>query len=489
MTRFFLTRTSMTRALIFGMGLLTTNNHAAGESNYLDVVQGYANTLIGKARDTYGPQKTGLILSAFDRMAMRPLTTRPAAPGGIRRGDRSGPIWEPLAGANPHLDENLLRVLCVLSDLTGDQRYAQAADAELKWFLENTQSPKTGLLPWGEHLCWNTLTDQPISGGNEAMHEFARPWLLWDRCFALAPEPSRRFAVGLWEHQIADHKTGGYDRHAPFASHGPRDGMDFPRHGGFYINTWSFAYKHTHDAVFLEAIETIVNRFERKRHPKTGFMPWCGDRDFGGPAISVAIDCHAAADNVPEPLSSRLRACAAREDELFLTLPHDPKGKGFAHTVDLATGSVKPDGMGTPLWVTGYGSGTTAGHAMGCAARHEQTDDKRYAVLIVSAANAYLNARPEEDLDVWPLAFGHAISLQLAAHRLTGQTVHLEQAGRFARMAVELFWQDNPLPRASFKTGHYESITGADSLALALLDLHATTNGIKIPVPSNTIDR
>ena len=56
-------------------------------------------------------------------------------------------------------------------------------------------------------------------------------------------------------------------------------------------------------------------------------------------------------------------------------------------------------------------------------------------------------------------------------------------------MAVELFWQDNPLPRASLKTGHYETITGCDSLALALLDVHAATHGLKQRIPSNTIDR
>jgi hypothetical protein len=56
-------------------------------------------------------------------------------------------------------------------------------------------------------------------------------------------------------------------------------------------------------------------------------------------------------------------------------------------------------------------------------------------------------------------------------------------------MAVELFWQDNPLPRASLKTGHYETITGGDSLALALLDVHAAMHGLKQRIPSNTIDR
>ena len=56
-------------------------------------------------------------------------------------------------------------------------------------------------------------------------------------------------------------------------------------------------------------------------------------------------------------------------------------------------------------------------------------------------------------------------------------------------MAVEIFFEDNPLPRASFKTGHYETITGGDSLALALLEVHAATHHLKIAIPANTIDR
>ena len=63
------------------------------------------------------------------------------------------------------------------------------------------------------------------------------------------------------------------------------------------------------------------------------------------------------------------------------------------------------------------------------------------------------------------------------------------EKGRFAQMAVDVFWQDNPLPRASMQTGHYETITGCDSLALALLDVHAASYGLKTRIPSNTIDR
>ncbi|MHC4798321.1 MAG: hypothetical protein ACYTF1_16940, partial [Planctomycetota bacterium] len=82
----------------------------AKDTTYLDVVQLYADTMIEQVRDTYGSQKSGLMLSAYDRIKMAPLTTRPAPPGGVRRGDRSGLPWSPLVGANPQLDQNLLRV-------------------------------------------------------------------------------------------------------------------------------------------------------------------------------------------------------------------------------------------------------------------------------------------------------------------------------------------------------------------------------------------
>ena len=66
---------------------------------------------------------------------------------------------------------------------------------------------------------------------------------------------------------------------------------------------------------------------------------------------------------------------------------------------------------------------------------------------------------------------------------------YLEQARRFAQMAVDRFFQDRALPRASFKTDHYETITGADSLALALLEVHAAVNDLATVIPANTIDR
>jgi len=435
-------------------------------ANLLEVVRRYADAMIERGRDVYGPQQSGLLLSALDRQTLTPLTARPAPPAGIRREDRSGRPWSALTGANPQLDQNLLRVFYTLSELTDDPRYRRVADEELSWFFNNTRSPVTSLLPWGEHLSWDVIQDTAMAGGNDAVHEFARPWVLWDRCFALAPEPSKRFALGLWEHQIANQKTGGFDRHAPYFTHGPVDGKDFARHGGFYIGTWCYAYKYTKDDTFLRAIETILARFERKRVQKDGTLA----------ATIGPLDCEIAAALTPEPLAGRLHAFAAKEDELLIPeLQAQVRDRTNAYT--------------PPKWKAGYGASTLANSAMFCLARFEQTSNPAYRDLVVAFAEVYLNSQPEEDVDAWPMSFAHAISTEAAAFRFTKRPAYFEQARQFAQMAVDIFWQDNPLPRASFKTGHYETITGADSLALALLEVHALANNLTNKIPSNTIDR
>jgi hypothetical protein len=68
--------------------------------------------------------------------------------------------------------------------------------------------------------------------------------------------------------------------------------------------------------------------------------------------------------------------------------------------------------------------------------------------------------------------------------------VYLDQARKLADAAVRIFWGDDGLPRASSKSKHYESITGADTLGLSLVELHLGILGITaVRTPANTIDR
>lgn len=454
-------------------------------SPYLGYVYRFADTMIERGRDVYGVQRTGLFLSVLDRATLKPPATSMAVGAGIVVDDQGDTICR----ANPQLHENLLRVLYVLRGLSSQAKYSDAADHELKFFLEHAASPETGLLCWGRHAYWNATTDECNPTSPAAMHELARPWLLWPKCYELAPQASRQFAVALWEQQIADHETGAYDRQASDPRHDPKAGQDSARQGGFCIRTWAEAYAHTQDDVFLTAIETLLKRFEKRRDAKTGLLESTVDSHKLKPVLSLAIDCDGASRKVPEPLASRLRRFADREDEAFCGLPHDVKGrKGFVTSVERTTG--QPGERRTPLWDAGCEDGSTAMAAMMCVSRYENTGKACFRDLITAAADAYLTSMPNHDADAWPMTFGHAISLELAAWRATAHRIYLDRARELASLAIQLFFQDNPLPRASLKTDHYDDVTGADTLALALVEVHLASLQITaVRAPDNTIDR
>src|SRR4030042_1398557 len=59
-------------------------------SPFISVVYNYANAMLEHGRDSYGPQKSGLFLSALDRNTLGPLAAPPPAPAGVRWGGRRG---------------------------------------------------------------------------------------------------------------------------------------------------------------------------------------------------------------------------------------------------------------------------------------------------------------------------------------------------------------------------------------------------------------
>jgi len=443
--------------------------------DYLRVVRSYADAMIAHGRDIYGPTHSPLFAATLDRKTLRLPTEAPPSVPGIRGTDRT------TSGANPMHDLNLYQVLYALTKITGQTRYAAAADQALKWFFEHCQSPSTGLFAWGEHLGWDFHTEAVLTGRDN--HEFYRPWVLWDRLFELARGPCTAFAVGLWEHQIADRQAGLYSRHAAYARHGPSAGSEFPRHGGFYIATWAATYAHTKDPRMLQAIEVLVDSFERRRNKSTGVLPAASkspDMAWPPSELSLAIDLWEGAARVPSDLSGKMRTCASHTDRVFLKLPHDlgSSGKGFvwacsASKLDPGDPGAKGHRSHTDTWATGYGEGTDAQVALCCLLRYRQVGLDGYRQLVLSAAERYLNRHPDASAVLYPGALAEAIALLLGVYQVTREAKYLERADAFGRKAVRVFFEGSPLPRASSRHEHYEAITRGDTLAMALLDLWA----------------
>ena len=461
-----------------------------GQPDYFQMVKAYADTMLEKGRDKYANQHSALFattlnrqtLTMFDQAGLMQLWQMRLDDWKnwrVRNRDRM------TTGANPMHDQNLYQILYALAEITNDASYAEQADKTIRWFFKNCQSPSTGLLAWGEHMGWDFNTEDIITwrkGTHNAgqmheaiTHEFAGPWVLWDRSFEVAPLACEKFALGLWEHQIGDHNTGNFSRHANYRVHQPQTDSEYPRHGGFYIATWAQAYKHTNNSQFLKAIEILVDYFDGRRSAESDGIPAesaprsKGEVLWATSNLSLAIDLWQSADYVPAPLAGKMRNSASRTDKVFLKLHHDltPNGRGFLLSTD--THTLQPYGQQAYT-----GPWDHAGPANLCMVRYRQTALPAYSKLVLDTAELYLHSEPEIKFALHPSSLGHLILLMLDAYELTGRKEYLERADYFAQRAIDLFFDDtSPLPKATSKHDHYEAVTGADTLITAMLRLWA----------------
>lgn len=448
----------------------------ADAADYLKMVRDYADAMMENGRDVYGTQHSPLFAETLDRQtgrllegdALQQVAALPFDKWGIRPHDRM------LAGANPQHCQNLYQILYALSTLTGQSRYAEAADESLQFFFTHCQSPVTGLLWWGEHAGWDFRTEQPIEKPAGTTHEFYRPWVLWDRSWQLAPEPCRRFALGLWEHQIGDHQTGDYSRHAAIDKHGPGTDAPYARHGGFYIETWAAAYRKTGDKVFLQAIDAVVDSLERARLHEGGMLVGGSKKKGGRTAydVSLAVSLGHAAEQLPAELAGKLRNVASETDKTFAAA-HPESPAGVSRT--LPGSGAKKAASSAALWSNAYGGSPPAGAANVWLIRYRQVPVAAYRTQALKTAEAYCSQDIHLDQPVWPGTLGSVILLMINAHALTGDEQYLQAAERFAEQGVYLFFTEgSPLPKASHQHDHYEAVTNGDTLMMALLQLWQT---------------
>ena len=480
---------------------------------YLNAVKAYADAIIEHGRDSYGQVRSPVFVAGGVDLKTNQFVRRKLEGQGIREGDRA-------YGANPHHDLNLYQTLYALTRLTGDKKYEQEADKALKWFFKNCQSPNTGLFAWGEHLHWD-VTAEECRGRD--LHEFYRPWVLWERSFELAPKACETFAKGLWDHQVYNH-SGDFNRHAKWSEHGPGRRCNISRHAGFYIATWGYAYKETKNPVFLKAIERVLIFKEASRHPVTNFLPsdrnansvnqWLSDiigeevklshdPRIGGlhshvaGTLSLAIDLHDAAKYIDGELKQMMTDFAHTEDEHFLKF-HEGLGEDSEHLfVDLGGVSTmkafKTGRSYCPIWDFHYGTATEAQVALICYERWKQLWPGEirdgYKRLITACARRYLKSEPPTEAIQKPGVIGDVILLMTAAYDLSGDKQFLDRADRFAQLGSKRFLDLSPLPRVAAGFEHYEAITRGDTMMMALLKLWQLQNHPEIKLRLIYTDR
>lgn len=245
--------------------LLQTSDGIAGP--YLDLVRRCADTLIEKGRDRYGEVHTPLFMCVLDAETLNASREMPLHDGLVRTEGRLH--RRNLGGCDLWEDQELLRVLYLLTEKTGEEVYRHAANEATDCFLRTCIKPSTGLLTWGSHIYWDAYTESPAGDGDGAgPHEILIREPEWERMWAVNPERVREQIEGMWDWHICDKQTGQHNRHDDKSP-----GCDFAFAGSEFVLAFAFLHGKTGDPVWEERAKLVLNYHWNARNKETGLAP------------------------------------------------------------------------------------------------------------------------------------------------------------------------------------------------------------------------
>lgn len=276
-----------------GAGALFAGPPAAARGKYMATAGEFLNTLITRGTDRYGRKHTPLFCLSLDPETHTP----PRMPEKIDRQYAIsfeylyrdyGYYWKShLHSSSLIYDQGTIRALYAMTDATKDPKYARAADACLKFFLDNMVSEQTGMFGWGEHICYNVFLDYIIGSGFSVRgdrnftydHELERWTTIYDIFWEKDPAKTLNEIEGIYEYKIHDYNTFVFNRHSGY--YGGRTAssiLTFIKHSGLFVHAFALAYVKTGDKKYAGWARKMADLFWNLRDPRTGLVRGCIQR-------------------------------------------------------------------------------------------------------------------------------------------------------------------------------------------------------------------
>jgi len=492
-------------------------NNANYMSAWRDYVICCLNTLIDHGTDVYGSVHTPMLMAIIDSRTL----TSPEDPlkgfcPGYCEDDLDNPVFYDACvrtegrpchgrlspgGSNVWLDQPTLKAMYRCTKMTGDSKYAEAADAYLTYFLANCKK-KNNMFVWGSHIYWDCYNDRPGGdGGGTGPHEILIKHPVWEAMYRLNPGAVRDEIDGIWDLHICDKATGQHNRHDDGAC-----GCDFAFSGGSFAIAFSFMYSVTGETHYLDKAKLVANWHWQHRNPITGLVadaPGIGDSRYDG--------CHCMT-SVTGPFASQLLRCYEltgdtdfRDQAIAYIKAYEKYG--WDDEARTYWGMLKLDG--TPVKEqqgSGYGRWAPYGHidlwrttmysyefpliaAQSAIYAYEQSDNDpellavalHWAEVIEDNLPPYTGRRWKKELEAampevlntggtYAENYGRAISFFVHLYRATDGEKYLQLAEGLAKEAVEKLYKNGLFVGHPAKP-YYQANDGVGFLLYALLEL------------------
>ncbi|MEQ9438056.1 MAG: hypothetical protein RIG62_03375 [Cyclobacteriaceae bacterium] len=279
MRTLFLIIASITIGFIPGVGY--SQSDAGTESSYLNLIINHYNKRLQKGKDTYGAASTPFWMASVN------TTTGMYPEDDTRPDDRPERLYqnrpvEAPRGSTIYWDMPQVVMAYYLSEKTGNDLYAAAADAYIQAFLANCVAKNSRFL-WGNHYYYDVYRDSTVRFGSTGVisnvnfdkeigdnHELRPLAPSWEAFWRIDPEATEQEIRSAVDGHLLDPNTGEYDRHAS----GVGDGGEhaFLESGGVLVHMLAWLYQKNQDVTLLEKANKIANYNFSNRNEETQLL-------------------------------------------------------------------------------------------------------------------------------------------------------------------------------------------------------------------------
>lgn len=387
--------------------------------DYLAIVRAHLEAVIADGTDRYGTRVSPAWVASLDTNTRAYPTDAPHA----RVGQRVYRDIDTPFGSTIYWDQPALAAAHAMSRVTGDDRFARAADAYVRDFLE-TCIAENGLFEWGNHIYYDVFSDKVVRfhGGPHELRPIPPAWDLFWRISPQATEREIRVAGRL---HVFNPETGGFNRHAD-----GQPGCAFLETGGILVEMLCWLGRRIGEPLWFDRALTIAGYSFSHRHPDTGLLEnnptetrwdkWMCTTEVGLWAGSLLR----AAD-----YSGRTELARMARDAVAAYLRHgyDAKARRYYGKLKVVDGSHVPSGPGDLPGRNNFYQPATHSDPW----------------------NAYF---PTHD---YPIAMAETC---VALYQLTGEAIFAEAIQRWA----EILRQTPPPPHTANGHGEYAELYGRD---------------------------
>ncbi|MCX7047633.1 MAG: hypothetical protein NTX50_19380 [Candidatus Sumerlaeota bacterium] len=461
--------------------------------DYLKIVKTFADTLLDKGLDVYGPKKTALWCGVIKLDDMSVPQDPKEIP--LRKGERSQDRC--VGGCNLHQDVSSLYAFRALSKITGVPRYEKAVNDYVRDFIAVAQNPKSGLLAWGEHMYYEVYGDvvHKEYGRTGASHELVEWTPPWDILWEVDPKSTARAIEGLKYHFYgADAaKTGWlYNRHAGWSGSYSNPGKSQPwiKHSALFAYSYAFLYAKTREQAWKDREIATGELYWNNRDPKTNLTASCLT-STGGKQGNIFSEINSVPifayfllkAGYADPGATALREHALAVLKAYLKYSGDPEAKTYRKKLNLdgtPYSEITSQTINAPKsggkkvqenpWTIGYGSESSGLLRLGRIAAYVARTEKDKECLDAAARVAGILKSASLPENFTPEEIGFGIHLNLDLYGLTNDKACLAEADRLAKIAVEKLFK-NGLIQSIPASNIYEAKSGAGDLASSLLRL------------------